>query len=524
MTMWTMLAWVSERLSRGMLEASAIVSLVTPASRKGADSGEPDKDKPAEAPPSSSSAKIIRMHAADREFLPAALELIEAPPSPIVVSFIWVICLLFAAVLAWAWFGRLDIYAVASGKIQPNGESKVVQSLDLGKVVGVFVKNGSAVKAGDLLLELDSTETGADSDALARDVESDDAEVARRRAAIASVGSHTVAPIQFDPTTGEATRQREQSVLESDFAKLSASEDTLKAQLEQSEGTIQKLKNSIAERVQMLALDKELVDMREALVSRGSSSRAEVIQAQQRYETDLITQITEQGQLREAQESGSATERKIAELDAQFLADQMDKLEDTQRKRDHTFGDFIKARSKNAHARLTAPVDGIVQQLAVTSIGQVVTSGQVLMTVVPKDAQLEVAAMVLNADIGFIKTGQEAIVKVDAFPFSRYGTLDGTVSRVSADAVDTRSAPNLSEAAATVKPQGSPTSSKTDQPELAFPVTVALPRTMIKADGKEIDLSPGMTVSVEIKTGSRRVIDYLLSPLREVASDTAHER
>jgi hemolysin D len=523
MTMWTMLAWVSERLPRGLLEASAIVSLVSPASNKGVESGESDKSKSAEAPPSSS-AKIIQMHAADREFLPAALELIEAPPSPIVVSFIWTICLLFAAALAWAWFGRLDIYAVASGKIEPNGESKVVQSLDLGKVVGVFVRNGSAVKAGDLLLELDSTETGADSDALARDVESDDAEVARRRAAIGSVGSNTVASIQFDPTTDQATRQREQAVLESDLAKLTAGEDTLKAQLAQAAGTVQKLTNSIGQREEMIALDKELVDMREALTGKGTTSRAQVIEALQRYETDLITQVTERGQLREAKDSAEATERKIAELDAQFLADQMDKLEDTQRKRDHTFGDFIKARSKNAQSRLTTPVDGVVQQLAVTSIGQVVTSGQVLMTVVPKDAQLEVAAMVLNADIGFIKTGQEAVVKVDAFPFSRYGTLDGTVSRVSADAVDTRSAPNLSEAAATVKPQSSPTSSKTDQPELAFPVTVALARTMIKADGKEIDLFPGMTVSVEIKTGSRRVIDYLLSPLREVASDTAHER
>ena len=218
-----------------------------------------------------------------------------------------------------------------------------------------------------------------------------------------------------------------------------------------------------------------------------------------------------------------SVERKIAELDAQFLADQMDKLEDTQRKRDHTFQDFIKARSKNAHSRLTAPVDGVVQQLAVTSIGQVVTSGQVLMTVVPKDTQLEVAAMVLNADIGFVKTGQEAVVKVDAFPFSRYGTIDGAVSRVSADAVDIRSAPNLSEAAATVKPQGPPMSAQIDQ-QLAFPVTVALDRAMIRADGKDIELSPGMTVSVEIKTGSRRVIDYLLSPLREVASGTAHER
>ena len=151
---WAMLAWFSERLPRGTPSLIAIVSLLGLASNKGAGSGQSDKDNSA-GMPSPAPAKIIQIQAADREFLPAALELIDSPPSPIAVSLIWAICLLFAAALAWAWFGRLDIYAVALGKIQPNGESKVVQSLDLGKVVGVLVRNGSAVKAGDLLLELD---------------------------------------------------------------------------------------------------------------------------------------------------------------------------------------------------------------------------------------------------------------------------------------------------------------------------------------------------------------------------------
>ena len=166
-----------------------------------------------------------------------------------------------------------------------------------------------------------------------------------------------------------------------------------------------------------------------------------------------------------------------------------------------------------------------MQQLAVSTVGQVVSSGQALLTIVPPDAPLEIEAMILNKDIGFVHTDQPAVVKVEAFPFTRYGTIDGTVTKISADAVDMRNAPNLSEAAATVRPQGAaPASSGGQGPEMAFPATIALTRSAIDMDGKKVNLSPGMTVTVEIQTGHRRIIDYVLSPLRETISQTAHER
>jgi hemolysin D len=111
-----------------------------------------------------------------------------------------------------------------------------------------------------------------------------------------------------------------------------------------------------------------------------------------------------------------------------------------------------------------------------------------------------------------------------AFPFTRYGSIDGSVTKVSSDAVDMRDAPNLSDASAPVKAQGMTPNSGTNRPELAFPVTIKLVRQVVEVDGREVNLSPGMTVTVEIKTGTRRVIDYILSPLREVVSQTAHER
>jgi hemolysin D len=523
MAISTLVTLISDLAPANCSSFIAVVSLLTPPAKP---PGSAESEVKGTAEPSSSpaSAKVIRIYPKDREFLPAALELIDSPPSPILAFLIWLICLLVVAVLAWSWFGHLDIYAVASGKIHPNGESKVVQPVDLGKVAAVYVKNGSVVRQGDVLVELDSTETSAEMNALAMDVGAADAEVARRRAAIASASLDRLVRIDFPATTTEPTRAREQSVLESDVGKLIAGKDTLKAQLAQARSTAQRLTKSLEQREAMINIDTELVEMRDTLQSRGTGSRALVIEAQQRYLTDLVAQVGEQGQLQETGDSASAIERKIDELVAQFLAEQGDKLAETQRKRDHTFEDLIKARSKNTHARLTAPVDGIVQQLSVTSIGQVVTSGQTLMTVVPNDAPVEITVMVLNSDIGFVKVGQDAVIKVEAFPFTRYGTITGTVKRISPDAVDMRSAPNLSEAAAQVRPQNSSTSSASERPQLAFPAAISLDRDSIDVDGKEVKLSPGMSVTVEIKTGSRRVIDYLLSPLREVVTQSAHER
>ncbi len=154
-----------------------------------------------------------------------------------------------------------------------------------------------------------------------------------------------------------------------------------------------------------------------------------------------------------------------------------------------------------------------------TTLGQVVTAGQPLMVVVPTDGPIEVEAQVLNKDIGFVLPGQEAVVKIDAFPFTRYGLIEGRVVRVSRDAVDDREASGGSDALSVARSQGvNPVSGMTKTQNLIFPVTVALSQTSIKADGKDVALTPGMTATVEIRTGRRRVIDYLLSPVRETTS------
>ncbi len=464
---------------------------------------------------------------ADREFLPAALEIVETPASPIAIALLWFICVAFASILAWSYFGWLDIHAVAPGKIQPSGRSKVVQPLEPGKVVAVLVENGNRVSSGDVLLELDPTETSADRDAQARDLEASTAEVARRRVAIEAARLETPAPapIAFAPQTDPGVRRREESVLAAELAQLASTRESLKAQLAERQAQRQRLLMSMGAREQLLKLLNERVNMREAVDAKGQGYRAKVIDALQEYERERTTLAGEKGQLLETGAGMHSLERKMEEVTAQFIADQSQKLAEAERKCDRLAQELIKAQSKNERTRLKAPIAGTIQQLSVTTVGQVVASGQSLMTIVPLEGPIEVEALISNKDIGFVEPGQPAVVKVEAFSFTRYGTIDATVAKVSRDAVDERDAPNLSDASSATKPQGVAAvapSSRTQS--LVFPATVILARQSISIDGKDVPLSPGMAVTVEIKTGKRRAIDYLLSPVREVVSQTAHER
>jgi hemolysin D len=229
------------------------------------------------------------MDAVDREFLPAALELLETPASPIRVAAMWLICAAFATALAWSYFGWLDIHAVASGRIQPSGRSKIVQPLEPGKVIAIAVENGSRVSVGDVVVELDPTETNADREALARDLEAMRAEAARRRVAIAAAVQQRfeATAIVFPAGTGDAVRRREESVLTADLAQLGSSRSSLLAQHAERSAARDRLRASIAAREKLLALTKEHVDMRQGLISKGASSRALVIEALLQHETHV---------------------------------------------------------------------------------------------------------------------------------------------------------------------------------------------------------------------------------------------
>ncbi|MGA8769573.1 MAG: HlyD family type I secretion periplasmic adaptor subunit, partial [Rhodomicrobium sp.] len=327
----------------------------------------------------------------------------------------------------------------------------------------------------------------------------------------------------YPPGTSGDMAARENGVLAADLAELSSNRASFLAQKAERLAGCDRLKASLAARERLIAVHKEHVDMRESLNQTKAASRAQVIETLQQYEAQVTIQAGEKGQLVENEAALITLERKIEAATAQFIADQMQKLADIERKADHLKGELVKAATKHERTRLTAPIGGTVQQLAVTTVGQVVSSGQPLMTIVPLDAPIEIEALIQNKDIGFVQAGQTAVVKVESFPFTRYGTVEGAVVKVSRDAVDDREASALSDPKSGAKPQ-SPVPDLARSQNLVFPATIALNKTAITVDGKDLPLSPGMAVTVEILTAKRRALDYILSPLREVASNSAHER
>jgi hemolysin D len=492
-----------------------------------ADDGMGTKSDPGSASIDKLRALRVRLDPVDREFLPAALELLETPPAPLRLAAIVFVCVAFTTSLAWGYFGYLDIHAVAPGRIQPSGRSKTVQPLEPGRIVQIAVENGSDVKAGDVLLELDPTETGADQEAQARELDSMRAEAERRRAAIAAAmdARFEPPPISFPPGTSEPTQRREMSVIAAELGQIAASRASLQAQHAEHRATQERLVASISARERLLALTKERVVMRKTLNDKGSLSRALVIDSLLQYETQVTTQVGEQGQLAEIEATLKKLERKIEETTSQFIAEQTQKLAEAERKVDRLQQELIKAHSKNERATLRASISGTVQQLAVTTVGQVVTTGQSLMTIVPVSGAIEIEAMIQNQDIGFVEAGQSAVVKIESFPFTRYGTIDGTVTKVSRDAVDERDANALGDPGSSLKTQSMTSGASSSKGQsLVFPATIHLNRRSINIEGKDIPLSPGMAVTVEIRTGERRAIDYILSPLREITGSWGHER
>jgi len=457
------------------------------------------------------------LEAAAREFLPSAMELLATPPSPIRIHLMLAICVLCALAIVIAWFGHIDIYAVARARTQPVGRSKVVQPYETGTVRAIHVTNGSTVEEGQLLLELDPTESSADQQQTRASLASFSAEVSRRRAAVAAARGGNIREavvIGFDAQVDEATRSREQAVLDADLLHLSGRLESLRAKI--NEALVQKrtTQGAAEQQEKLVAVLQERLQMRQTLHTDGLESRANVIEAQAaltREQTNLAQLL---GDLLRIDASIHSLQTELGNTVTGFIADNTEAIAQTQAKVEEAEQLLIKTSARVGYTRLHAPLSGSVQELAVTSRGQVVRTGEQLMTIVPSGSSLELEALIRNIDIGFVAVGQPVTIKFDAFPATRYGALDGKVTRVSHDAVVSREA-GVS--------QGSPGAVPEVQ-DLVFPVTIALTRADIEADGRRIPLSAGMSATIEIRTGERRVLEYLISPLVKTVSEAAHER
>jgi len=464
---------------------------------------------------------------ADHEFLAPALEVLETPPSPIRMTLILIICLFTTVALVWSYVGRIDIIAAAQGKIQPTGRVKVVQPLLTGKVKALPPQNGDHVSRADILLELDPTDALADERDAAKGLASVKAEVLRRKAAIQFVRSQPVAgsvpDVNWDEGTGLELQQRENGILRGDTERYDAIIASLDAQQHQKEVERDRLKVTVAAQESLVLTLKERVMMRSTLASKDAGTMASVIDATETMKEQVTQLAIRQGQLADAEAAIDVFASEKRKTERAFLSDQLDRLGDAERRADELEERLAKAKNSLEQMTLRSPIDGTVQSSSVTGLGQVVTVGQDLMRIVPEDSALELEVYMPNKDIGFIKVGQEAVVKLEAFPFTRYGTVSAVVVKIAADAIPEPDATRR-EGDPTGRQSGTAFGGAERTQNLVFPVTLRLEADHIQADGADVRLSPGMAAVAEVRTGQRRILEYVFSPLVEVADEALHER
>jgi hemolysin D len=464
--------------------------------------------------------EVIRRSESELAFLPAALEIVETPPSPIGRAIGITVIALFCLALAWASFGTVDIVATAPGKIIPTGRTKVIQPFETGVVRAIHVRDGQSVNAGDLLIELDATISGAELGHLKSDLVSADLEVARLRAEL----SGNANPLEefYPPKGAPATLiEMNRQFLISQTAERRAKLAAIDGQVSQKEAERSTTAATIAKIEATIPLLQQRVDVRKYLADKQYGSKLQYLTEMQ----DLVglqqELLVQKSHIQEAESAITALSETRLQKIAEDRSARFDELAKAEQKAAGFTQDVIKAEQRTKLLALTAPVDGVVQQLAVHTVGGVVTPAQALLAVVPLDNHLEVEAMVSNRDIGFVHAGQAAEVKVDTFSFTRYGLLHGEVINISQDAI-TRDKPQDK---SNDKTPGSETaSSEPKGQEMNYAARVSLDRTKMQVDHKLVNLSPGMAVTVEIKTGKRRIISYLMSPLLRYKQEMLRER
>jgi hemolysin D len=437
----------------------------------------------------------IRRLDRELEFLPAALEVQESPPSPIGRAVAWTIVLVFTAAILWAVFGSIDVVAVARGKLIPGDYSKVVQPLESGIVRAIHVRDGQEVKAGAALIELDPTTSGAEHERLVKEHGAARVQIARLRALLDGRPA-LAAPPGADP----AFVALQQQMLRDQWSEYESRVEAARLLIDQRRAAVAATQADIERLEATVPMLTERAEAFRTLFAGGYVARMQFLEIEEQRITRVQALAMQRERILQDRAALAEATKQLHALEFEFKKSRLAELADWETRAASLAQEIVKAGQRSHIQRLTAPVDGVVQQLAVHTVGGVVTPAQPLLVIVPRDHTLEVEAWVENKDVGFVAPGQRVEVKLDTFPFTRYGTISGRITVVSQDAV------------------------QVDKVGLVYAARASLDRSAIQVDGAAVPLLAGMSASVEIKTGERRLIEFFLSPFARHAREALRER
>ena len=417
----------------------------------------------------------------ETEFLPAILEVTETPPSPTGRIIMWSVLILLVVALAWGILGKINEVAVAEGKVIPTGQIKTVQVKNKGIVDEIRVKEGDYVQEGDVLVVLDPTTTAADYDSLKKraayyrlDIQRLTAELTGQPFVPAKdpdLEAHDLAAelalYQSRTSDYQTQRQSRQDIIAQRQARLQATQATY----EKYEAGL-RIARDKESRLQQLLADNaisefQLLEQQKETIEYEKNSQAEL---------DSINSI--RAEIAEA-------EQNLANVDASYRKDIMTSLVEA-KKEYYSITESIKKADEDARmATIYAPATGKIYNLSIHTIGGIV----------------EVYAD--NKDIGFIKPGMEAEIKVTTFNFQKFGMVKAEVMEISADAVDNPSDPERNG---------------------KFKLLLNPLENDINVEGVQAPLTVGMGVSAEIKIKEKRIIDFFLDPFRKYTHEALRER
>ncbi|MFO1126945.1 MAG: HlyD family type I secretion periplasmic adaptor subunit [Rhodospirillales bacterium] len=428
-------------------------------------------------------------------------ELLARHPLPAWRRIVWLMMALIVSFFVWAKFTTVEEVAVASGEVVPRGKVKVIQHLEGGIVDAIFVAEGDSVRAGELLVRLNLATSGVNRNELLARL---DREEMRRVRLMAELGATPLAPLLLpaDPAKRQPDiAAAELKTFEARRREKTSSQAVLREQINQRGLAVQELEAKKRSTSANLALARERLKLSESLLAAGLTARMEHLKMQAEVES-LEGELAALGPaIPRAHAAVEEAEQRLKEADDRFRREANDQLGECEEQIARLRELLAEATDQGRRAEIRSPIDGVVKKLRYNTIGGVVAPGDPIMEIVPTEEKLVVSARLNTADRGYVHAGQAATVKITTYDFVRYGGLSGRVTHV---------APDTSADAKTGAPY--------------FEVTVETDKGRLGTDAQPLPITAGMQAIVDINTGERTVLDYLVQPVLKLRHEAFRER
>ena len=409
----------------------------------------------------------------------------------------FLVLLILAGGLVWAGFAELEEVATANGEVVPQGQSKVIQHLEGGIIEAIYVREGDTVSAGDPLVQLDLGQTVASKEELR--IELDGLSLRRARLKAEAQGTQIAFPEDIaarQPSLVEAERR----AFEARAAELAATQSLLSEQMHQREQDLKQLDAQLRSTTTDLELAGLNFEMSSELIEEGLTSKMDHLQLQREVEALEGELAALRPAIPRAQAALQEAHERMREGELSFQREAREALGQVELTIVRTTELLSKAESQALRTEIKSPIDGVVQSLRYHTIGGVVRGGEAIMEIVPTGAYLVIEARLDATDVGYVKVGQRVVVKVSTYDFSRYGGLEGTVTLISPDAFSD------------------------DAGNTWHRMVAETEKAYLGAEPGELPIAPGMQATVEIHTGKKSVMQFLLKPVLKVREEAFRER